>query len=97
MGIPYLFQARGSDSVKMSLYSLEIFRVFRTQQLKSCLKSMKFVRCLLGVLFDIYCKVQPNISLTLALRPKDNSLPSRLLMSSGTASVTMETNSSSLP
>lgn len=36
-------------------------------------------------------------ALTLALRPNESSLPSLLLISSGTESVTMDTNSSSFP
>ena len=39
----HLLNARSSDSVQVALNSLEIFRVFRTQQLKSCLEEISFV------------------------------------------------------
>lgn len=39
----HLLDARRSDSVEVRLNSFEIFRMFRTQQFKSCLQQNEFM------------------------------------------------------
>lgn len=99
--ISHLLNAWSSDSVQMSLNCFEIFRMFWAQKFKSCLKEtwfFFFFKGGVGVILKPAFILGPWFyTLTRALRPSESSLPSLLLISSGTASVTMDTNSSSLP
>lgn len=103
----YFFNARGSDPTEVGLDSLEVFRMLWTQQLKSCLVGQFLILASMShlevfVMLSPYMKHSTFYSFksgtpTLALKPRESSLPSRLLINSGTKSVTMDTNSSSFP